>query len=146
MAVAGLVNRAGAGRGTQLDIVVEARPFILAGDLPVTGQVREDAAQHVQGLVDGPGGGIRPEVARAVVRHHARDSHFRERFPPMDFDIRVALVVLQADVVLGPVALDQVHFEDQRLQLRTDHDPLDVGDLAHQAAGLVVVAGVRVKI
>ena len=64
----------------------------------------------------------------------------------MDFDIRVAFVILQADVVLGPVALDQVHFQDQGFQLRADHDPLEVGDLAHQAAGLVVVAGIGVEI
>ena len=54
----------------------------------------------------------------------------------MHLDIRVALVILQADVVVRAVLLDQVHLQDQRFQLGADHDPFDVGDVAHQLAGV----------
>ena len=64
----------------------------------------------------------------------------------MDFDVRVALVILQADVVFGPVLFDQVHLKDKGLKLRPDHNPLDIGNLANQASRLGVVTGVRVKI
>ena len=65
----------------------------------------------------------------------------------MDFDVRVALVVLEADVVVRAVLLDQVHLEDQRFQLGSDDDPLDVGDAADQLidAPVVVGAGVEVR-
>ena len=54
----------------------------------------------------------------------------------MDFDIRIAFVILEADVVMRAVLLDQVHLEDERFQLGTHHDPLNVGDLLNQLAGL----------
>jgi hypothetical protein len=44
------------------------------------------------------------------------------------------------------VALDEVHLQDQRFELRADHNPLKVGDIAHQAAGFGVVAGIRVEV
>jgi hypothetical protein len=64
----------------------------------------------------------------------------------VDFDVRVAFVVLQADVVFRAMFLDEVHLEDERLEFRPDDDPFDVRDLAHQAARLVVVTGIRVEI
>ena len=138
--VAILGNGADARCGAQLDVEVQAGAFVLPGDFAVAGQVGEHAPQHIQRLVDRPGGGIRPKISRAVFDHLAGDGDFGIRLTPMDFDVGIALVVLQADVVFRPVALDQVHFQDQGFQLRTDHDPLDVDDLAHQPAGLVVVA------
>jgi hypothetical protein len=64
----------------------------------------------------------------------------------VDFDVGIALVILQAHVEARAVALDQVHLQDERFQLRPDHDPFDVRDFAHQATGLVVVAGIGVEI
>ena len=34
----------------------------------------------------------------------------------------------------------------QKQRVGADHDPLEVVDLAHQAAGFVIVAGIRVEI
>jgi len=55
--------------------------------------------------------------------------------------IGVALVVLEADVILGLVALDQVAFEDQGLQFRGSHDKVDVGDAGDEALGLGALPG-----
>ncbi len=35
----------------------------------------------------------------------------------MDFDIRIAFIIFEADVVARAVFLNQVHLEDQRLEL-----------------------------
>ena len=58
LAVAGLVDGADARRSTQLDIVIQAGAFILSGDLPVAGEVGEDAAEHIQRLVHRPHAGV----------------------------------------------------------------------------------------
>jgi hypothetical protein len=55
----------------------------------------------------------------------------------MHFDIRVAFVIFQADIEARPVLLDQIHFQDQRFQFGAHHDPFDIGDIAHQAPGLL---------
>ncbi len=52
--------------------------------------------------------------------------------------IGVAFVVFQANVILRPMALDQVHLEDQGLELRGHHNPLHVGDPSHQFGGLAI--------
>ena len=57
---------------------------------------------------------------------------------PVDLDVWVLLIVLQPDIVARPVFLDQVHLEDQCLELRSDHDPFYVGYVRYQFAGLVV--------
>ena len=146
LAVAGLFDRADAGPAAQLDVVIQAGARILAGDLAVAGQVGEDAAQHIQGLVHRPDAGVGAEVARAVLDHLAGDGHLGEGVRPVHLDVGVALVVLEADVVARAVLLDQVHLEDERLELRTDHDPLDIGDVLHQLAGLVVLVGALLEI
>ena len=146
LTVFGLGHGSDAGSGTQLDVEVETGAGVGAGDFTVAGQVGEDAAQHIQGLVYSPDGSIRPEVARTVIRHLARHGDFGVGIRPMDFDVGVAFVVLQSDVEARTVALDQVHLQDERFEFRADHDPFDIGDLAYQTAGLVVVARIAVEI
>ncbi len=146
LAVLGLGRRADAGGDAQLDVIVQARPQVGAGDLPVAGQEREDLPQDVQSLVDSPGGGIRPKVARAILHHLAGDRHLGEWLSPVDLDIRIALVVLEPDVVLRPVLLDQVHLEDERLQLRADDDPLKINDIPYEPARLGVMTGIRMEV
>ena len=50
----------------------------------------------------------------------------------MNFDIRITFIILHAHVIARPVLLDQVHLQDQGFQLRTDYDPLDIGDIFYQ--------------
>ena len=64
---------------------------------------------------------------------------------PVDLDVGIGLVVAQADVEARPVALDQLVFEDQRLQLGVGDDPLQVGDLGHQAPGAGFAIGLEVR-
>ena len=67
LAVFRLLDRADAGPGAQFDVVKQAGAGILAGDLAVTGQVREDAAEDVQSLVNCPNAGVRAKIARPVL-------------------------------------------------------------------------------
>jgi len=64
----------------------------------------------------------------------------------VDLDVGVILVVLQTDVEEGAVFLDQVQFKDERFQFRTDHNPFNIRDLFHQAAGLVIPVRQAVEI
>ena len=63
LAVFSLVDRADTRPGAQLDIVIQAGARILTGDLAVAGQVGEDPAQHIQGLVDRPDAGVGTKIA-----------------------------------------------------------------------------------
>ena len=64
----------------------------------------------------------------------------------MDFDIGIPLVIFETDIIFGAVLLDEVHLKDERFKLRADHDPLNVHDLAHEAAGFAIVTRVRVEV
>ncbi len=139
LAVLGLGRRANAGSGTQLDVKVKTRTFVHPGDLAVTRQVGKYFPQDIQCLINRPRRCIRTEVARSIVRHLPGDGHMGKRLVPMDFDVWITLVVLEADVVFGAMFLDEVHLKDERLKLGPDNDPLDIGDIAHETAGLRIV-------
>ena len=64
----------------------------------------------------------------------------------MHLDIWVTFVILEPDVIFGPVLLDKVHLEDEGFEFRTYQNPFDIGDLAYKASGLAVVAGVGVEV
>ncbi len=132
LAITGLIHRADARRRAQFDVVVQASPLILAGDLTVAGQVGENPAQHVQGLVHRPDAGVRAEVTRAILDHLAGDGNLREGIRPVHLDVWIALIVLQAHIEMRSMLLDQVHLQDQGFELRANHDPFDVDDIVHQ--------------
>ena len=67
------------------------------------------------------------------------DGDLRKRVCPVDFDIRVALVIFQADVIFWLVPLDEVHLEDQCLELGSDYDPLDIDDMGDQLGDFAAV-------
>lgn len=93
-----------------------------------------------------PHTGVGTEIARAIDDHLAGDGDLGEGVSPVHLDIGKAFVVLQAHVVSRAVTLDQVHLQNQRFQLRADHDPLDVGDLAHQFLGFGVFMGAGMEV
>ncbi len=144
--VGGLINHANARPAAQLDIEVQAGAGIFAGNLTVTGQVGEDAPQHIEGLMHCPDAGIGPVVAGAVFHHLPGDGDLGEGGVPVNLDVGVAFVVFQPDVEARAVLLDQVHFQDQRFQLRADHNPFDVGDLADELASFGLVPGAVVEV
>src|ERR1700761_3868617 len=71
--------------------------------------------------------GIRAEVPRAVVAHHAREDHARKRFV-RHFEIWIALVVTQPHVKRGLMPLDEVRFENERFDFVGDDDRSHVDD------------------
>jgi len=54
----------------------------------------------------------------------------------MHFDVGISLVILEANVVLGPVLFDERVFQQQRFKLRLGGNDFNVGDFAAQALGL----------
>ena len=60
---------------------------------------------------------------------------------PGDLDIRIALVILEADIVLRAVFLDQVALQDEGLNLGVGDDEVEIGDVVYQAVQLGGVAG-----
>ena len=89
----------------------------MSGDLAVTGKVREDMTQHIQGLMHCPDAGIGAKVMRPVLDHLARHRHFGEGRCQVYFDVGVAFIILEADVKARPVLLDEVHLQDERFKL-----------------------------
>jgi hypothetical protein len=64
----------------------------------------------------------------------------------MHFDIGVTLVIHQADIVVRSMLFDQVHLQDQGLELGTDHDPFNIRNMVHQLACFAIFLGTGVKI
>ena len=101
-----------------LDVVQQARPLeraLAVLDLDRAGPEREEPPDEVHRLVDARRRRVRPEVAAAVVDELAGPLDAREVVGQRDLDVRVALVVLEADVEARLVALDEVGLEEQRL-------------------------------
>ena len=108
-----------------LDVVLEARPVLQVA----AGAQREELAQELEALVHGRDVRVGAEVARAVLRHAVRQEDARVLLLHRDLDVGIALVVLEADVVMRAVLLDEVALEDQRLDLGVRHDDLEVRDM-----------------
>ena len=132
---------ADAGTAAHLDVVVETGAGIVAGDGAVAVQVGKDTAQRIERSIAVGGAGVGAEVARPVLLHPAHDLDTREILLPVDLDVGKLAVVLEPDVVVRPVALDQLVLEDQRFQLGLGHPPGDVLDLGHQRLGFGVLLG-----
>ena len=47
----------------------------------------------------------------------------------------ISLAILEHYIVTGPVALDEVRFENQRLFFGSRQDRLEIGDFRHQNIG-----------
>ena len=129
-----------------LDVVQEARPLerpLAVLDVDRAGPEREQPPDQVHRLVDAHGGGIRPEVAAAVVRELPGPLDAREVVGQRDLDVRVALVVLEPDVEPWLEPLDEVGFEEECLRHRVGQRVFDLGDTIDDAADAVDLAGRR---
>jgi hypothetical protein len=119
---------ADAGTGALVDVVEDARPA--EPPLPLehaarAGAHREGPQQQVEGLADGVGVGVGPEVPGALALAAALDPGPRDLVGERHRQIRVGLVVAVADVVARPVLLDEVVLELQGLDLAGDQHPLE---------------------
>ncbi len=92
----------------------------------------EGLEQFVEGLADGVGVGVRAEVLGTFALLTAHDPGAGPLVGAGDGQVRVALVVPQANVEPGPVLLDQRVFEHQRRHFAVGDDPIDaIGRIDH---------------
>ena len=135
------VDVADAGGPAALDEVVEAGIAGAPARLgPFACAVLEQLAEQVEGLPHPLCAGERPEVGAARPVALAGEVDAREFLVEADPDVGVGLVVPQADVETGPVALDEALLGEQRLGLvRGDQelDPVDPAGHLGLAAGEV---------
>ena len=125
-----VVDQAGARPGAALDVVHEARApqALVADELAIAAAAhRERAQQQVEGLPDGVGVGVGPEVAvlGAPARAAPPDRRPGPLVPLGQHEERVALVVTQPHVEARLVLLDEAVLEHERLDVVADLDPLD---------------------
>ncbi len=143
-----LLGRAvsGARGDAALDVVVEAGAGVGAGDRLGAGAPGEELLHHVERAPHRARRGVWPEVARAVLLDAAGDGDARPVLLHVDLEVGVVLVVLEADVVDGLVALDEGGLQQQRLRLVAGDDVVKCVDLLDERvdAALHAAAGAEV--
>ena len=128
----------GAGGDAAADVVLEAGARVGAGDLLVAGAPGEELLGEVERGADRFGGGVGAEVAGAVLGDAAGDGDARPGRVDVDLEVGVVLVVLEADVEEGLVALDQGGFEVEGVLLGVGGDDFELGDAFGEDAGLAL--------
>ncbi len=139
-AILGRGRLAGARRETLIEVVVQARTP-LAVERLAAGRDLEVALHQLHRAAGGRGGKERAHVHVPVEPCTAHERDARIRIADRQLQVREVLVVTQHDVERGPLALDQVRLEDQRLHLGIDDDHLEVGHLADHPGDPGVVPG-----
>ena len=128
-AIVGTLLPPHAGRLTPPDVVVEAGTFaaLLRQDV-VTAPDGVEPPDDRQCAPQLPHVGVGSEVPGTGDVSAAGHQDSRKWLAQGDGDRGVTLVVLQPDVEPGPVLLDQVVLENERLRLARHHDGFHVGD------------------
>ena len=142
-----LRDAAAAGRAALLDEIIEAGSSLSDLLRKTAGAVRqkEDLLRRIDRLVHGEAAHIRPDVGCVVVVFLERGEDPRPGLV-CDFDIAVAFVVAQKDVVFRHILLDQAAFEDERLEFAVGHDIFEMIDVFDHLAHLFAVAAVGAEI
>ena len=115
-----------AGGLAALDVVVEAGnagPAARLGSLARA--VLEELSQEVERLADPPCAGERAEVDAPGPVALSREVDARELLVEAYPDVRIRLVVTEANVELGPVALDELLLGQKRLRLGLGDQEVD---------------------
>ena len=112
--------------------VVQAGIFHLAGAEP------EMPVEPFLGGIQGLGMDKGAEVARAVLLAHPGELEARQAFPLGNFQEGITLVVLELDVVMGPVLLDELALQQEGLMVVAGFKIVKGGDGVDERAGLVV--------
>src|SRR6266550_8056573 len=82
---------------------------VVAGhDVELAGAIRKELLEQIERLVHGLGVRERPEVASAAIAEGAGAQDPRKVLTECDLDVRIRLVVLEANVVARVVLLDEV--------------------------------------
>src|SRR5579863_5510867 len=121
-----------------LDVVLKARPRMIAREIHVARGYPEAAMDEVHDAIGEIRREVRAIVMRAVLLQAPRHVDARIPLGKRQLDVRVTLVVTQQDVVARLELLDEVVLERERLFLIVDNDGFEVlGGLKHQVALLV---------
>ena len=116
-----------------LDVVVEARGAAAAAGLGALARSeQEHLAEHLERRADPLGVAVGTEVRPVTAVALAREIHAGKVLVERDRDVRVRLVVPQADVEPGLVLLDEVLLGQQRFALGVHDQRLDLVDHVHQ--------------
>ena len=129
-----------------LDVVLQARARMVAGQIHFAGRNQEVAMDQVDDAIGEIGREVRAVVGAAVLAQAAGDVHAREALGQGELHVGISLVVAQQDVEARLLLLDEVVLERQRLFVIGDDDVVDVDRLAHQRAGFRVFPAAFVKI
>ena len=119
-----------ARRRATSDLMVQARSWPQLERL--AGPDGKDLTHETQRAPHGSGIGVRTEVPRSVLLDDSGHVGSREFLGESHLDERVALVVLELDVVPGTVFLDQVGFEYEGLRLGSRNDVVKRGETRSQ--------------
>jgi len=115
------------------DVIIETRPLRRTDRQIIAARSHgEDALHDVERTAHRTHVRVRTEVARAVVDELSGDVDARKGFLHRHLDVRIRLVVSERDVVLRPVLLDEIRFENEGVRLAGDDDRVDRGGLEHQ--------------
>ena len=125
----------GAGSDAAADVVLEAGSRVGAGDFLVAGAPGEEFFDEVERGADRFGGGVGAEVACAVVLDAAGDGDAWPGGVDIDLEVGIVLVVLEADVEEGLVALDEGGLEVQRVLFGAGGDDFEGVDFGGEFAG-----------
>ena len=136
----------GAGGDAAVDVVLQARPRVVAGDRLRAASPGEELLGNIERFSHGAGAGVRAEVAGAVLLHPAGDVDAGPGVAEVYLQVGVVLIVLEPDVVERLMTLHQRRFQVERLLLGVGDDVLEVGDSAAKVAQLRLQAGGRAEV
>ena len=112
-----------------LDVVVQARRAAAPPrGRAVAGAEHEHLAEHLERRAHALGVGVGAEVRAVAAVALAGEVDAGELLVERDRDVRIGLVVAQADVQARLVLLDEVLLDEQRLGLGMDDERLDLVD------------------
>ena len=131
-----------AGPKAPADLIIDAGALgLFQGEDGGTGPQGEYPSHGLQHIPDRSGADVGAEIPGAVLFKTAAHFRFGVGVPEVHPDIGIVLVVLEKDVVIGPVQLDQVAFQDQRLQVGAAQEDIEIVDMAHHGLHLGGVGG-----
>src|SRR5215467_11281759 len=119
-----------------LDVVLEARPRMISGQVHAAGGNQKMAVNQVNDAIGQIPGKVWPVVHAAILAQPARNVNTRKAFSQCELDVRIRLVVAQEDVESRLFLLDQIVFKGQRLLVIGDDDVLKIHSLTQQGSGL----------
>ncbi len=121
-----------------LDVVLQARPRVIAGEVDIAGRHEKSLVDEVQDAARQAWGKIGPEIERAVFFDFAREIDAGIFFGGGQLDVGIGLIVAQEDVEFGLILLDEIVFKRQGFARIGEDDGVEVGDFADERTGFGV--------